>query len=103
MKNNYVVPFMPPAMPFEYTVVQAQAIYEYVELYYRKIDVMDVLEEEEKAYFINATDEAKDSILTIIADDAIDIISNYGCHWRDAIDTAIADYEENLKGRDKIA
>lgn len=101
--KHFEVPFNPPEMPFEYSPEQAQAIYEFMELYFRKIDVMDVFQEEEKPYFSTASDTEKDRILTIIAEDTIDIISNYGCHWRDAIDTAIADYEENLKGREQIA
>lgn len=101
--KHFEVPFNPPEMPFEYTPEQAQAIYEYMELYYRKIDAMDVLEEEEKPYFATASDTEKDRILTAIADDANEIIADYGCPWRDAIDTAIEDYEENVKRGAKIA
>ena len=98
MKNNYVVPFEPPKMPFLYTPEQAQQIYEYMEFYYRKIDVQDVLEEEEKQYYINACDAEKDCILNFLADETIDIIADFGCEWRDAIDNAIDNYEEKLKG-----
>lgn len=101
--KHFEVPFNPPEMPFEYTPEQANTIFEYMELYYRKIDAMDVLEEEEKSYFDEASDTEKDRILTAIADNAIGIIADYGCHWRDAIDTAIEDYEENVKGGAKIA
>lgn len=101
--KHFEVPFNPPEMPFQYTPEQAQAIYEYMELYYRKIDTMDVLEEEERSYFDEASDTEKDRILAAVADDAIDIIADYGCTWRDAIDTAIADYEENMKIGAQIA
>lgn len=95
MELDYKLEFRPPDMPFAYTEEQAREIYKYMELYYSMIDVYTVILGKDKKFFREATDTEKNKILACIAEDANEIMHDYGIDYATAIEKAIIDYEEN--------
>lgn len=96
MNDNFQIKFTPPVMPFAYNEEQARIIFQYMELYYRMVDVYEIIAEKQKLYFMEASTDEKNQILKDIAEDANEIIADYGVDYKRGIKEAIIDYENRI-------
>lgn len=96
MNDNFQIKFTPPVMPFAYNEEQARIIFQYMELYYRMVDVYEIIAEKQKLYFMKASTDEKNQILKYIAEDANEIIADYGVDYKRGIKEAIIDYENRI-------
>ena len=92
---SYAIKF---EVPYGLTEDQARCVMEYMELYYRKQDVLNGIEDED--YFVNADDETKEEMLDDMAIRAQSLIEE-GCEWRDAVYDAINYFKDEYTEYDE--
>lgn len=97
----YEIKFAPPV---DVTEQQAQEIYDYMKLYYRMWDALEIINEqrndagpEQVAFYDNASDDEQENILKRIAVLSYKYQDDYDYYWRDAVECAFCEIKEKYE------